>query len=65
MIVKKFRNDNSQEVHSSNFCLPETKILEDLVSCKNCLENNLAIGLDKDLKRGANLIDLTIIFINL
>ena len=36
-----------------------------LVSCKNFLENNLAIGLDTDLKRGANLIDLTIIFINL
>ena len=40
-------------------------ILPALFLAKNCLENNLAIGLDTDLKRGANLIDLTIIFINL
>ncbi len=40
-------------------------IFAGLVSCKNCIENSLAIGLDKDLKRGVNLIDLTIIFINL
>ena len=57
MIVKKFRNDNSQDVRSRNFCRP--------CFLKNFLENNLAIVLDTDLKRGANLIDLTIIFINL
>jgi hypothetical protein len=57
MIVKKFSNNNSQDVSSSNFA--------GLVSCKNCIENSLAIGLDKDLKRGVNLISLTFIFINM
>lgn len=57
MIVKKFCNDSTQDVQSSNFCRP--------CFLKNCLENNLAIGLDTDLKRGANLISLTFIFINM
>lgn len=65
MIVKKFCNDNSQDVRSSNFCQPERFVLVGLVSCKNCLENSLVIRLFPNLKRGANLIDLTIIFINL
>jgi len=65
MIVKKFCNDNSQDVRSSNFCQPERFVLVGLVSCKNCLENKLAIPLDKDLKRVGSLIYETIIFINL
>lgn len=65
MIVKKFCNDNSQDVHSSNFCQPERFVLVGLVSCKNCLENNLVIRFDTDLKRFENLIYVTIIFINL
>ena len=65
MIVKKFCNDNSQDVRKSNFCQPERFVLVGLVSCKNCLENNLVIRLDTDLKRVENLIYETIIFINL
>ena len=65
MIVKKFCNDNSQDVRSSNFCQPESFVLVGLVSFKNYLENNLVINLVKDLKRVGNLIYVTIIFINL
>ncbi len=65
MIVKKFCNDNSQDVRKSNFCQPERFVLVGLVSCKNYLENKLAIRLVTDLKRFENLIYETIIFINL
>ncbi len=32
MIVKKFSNNNSQDVQSSNFCQPKGFVLADLVS---------------------------------